>query len=390
MRRYSIGIVLKLILFTILLVGLDAGALVAAAQGRVADAKSQASGRQEGSAMADLKRRMYVSGHSLTNPRTIELLGRMAGAAGVDLVWNMQYLEGSSIRQRREGRLGTAERRPYNNGADRSGQPADVLAEFASRNGDGRAIDTLLVTEQHAILGALVWQDTIGSLRDLHDSFVKSNPGGQSVFFAPWLSLDDRAAPSRWVAYERAAAPVWSCMVGVVNRSLERDGRRDRVRSISMGLAMAELVASAATKGTAIFEAIGPKSRLKGLLTDDVHLGPIGDYYVAAVLFQYLFPGLQPASITVPSVSPGLMRELDAFAGRFALEHADSEPAMSASKCRTYVKAQFVDTFVSYYTSVDFKKNQNAFSAAYSKWKMSRNLNKIYRFDNESNPFSGE
>ena len=130
MRRCSIGIVLKLILFTILLVGLDAGALVAAAQGRVADAKSQASGRQEGSAMADLKRRMYVSGHSLTNPRTIELLGRMAGDAGVDLVWNMQYLEGSSIRQRREGRLGTAERRPYNNGADRSGQPADVLAEF--------------------------------------------------------------------------------------------------------------------------------------------------------------------------------------------------------------------------------------------------------------------
>lgn len=336
-----------------------------------------------------LERRIYVSGHSLTNPRTFGVLEQITNAAGVDIYWDIQYLEGSSIRLRREGPPGQGAGSSYRFGADKAGRQADPLVEFAARPGNGRAIDLFIVTEQHAVLGALVWQDTIASLRQFHDRFIETNTSGQTVFFEPWLSVDDRTAPHRWIAYERAAAPVWSCIVDAANRSLEQDGRASRILSMPMGLAMAELVAYArASKGTAIAEGLGPSSQLNGLFTDHVHLGPIGDYYIAAVLFHYLFPGLRIGDITSPDIDRKLQIELNHFAVEFAVNHAWNKRLIHTDECRSYIKTRFIDQFVSYYSLVDFKQNGNFISSTYRRWKLSRDLHANFKLDSGANPFN--
>ena len=76
---------------------------------------------------------------------------------------------------------------------------------------DGKPYDVLLITEQHRLLDALLWQDTKQYLRAYRDRFISSNPQAEILFFTPWISLSDKDDPMEWISYERAAWPVWQC-----------------------------------------------------------------------------------------------------------------------------------------------------------------------------------
>jgi hypothetical protein len=132
---------------------------------------------------------------------------------------------------------------------------------------------------------------------------VAANPNGRTWFYASWLDLGDRSRPQRWIAYERAASPVWHCLVERVN------AMRNEVRIdfMAAGAVLATLV-ERVSRGEV------PGLRTKALFSDDVHLSPLGSYFMSLVVFATLFDR-SPAGALVPSgLDGGVARALQPLA----------------------------------------------------------------------------
>jgi hypothetical protein len=235
---------------------------------------------------------LFISGHSLVDQPFPDHLASIARSCGTPLDWNRQYMVGSSIRERTRGLdASNPSWVGYRGGIDRHDQPIDVLAELREPRGiEAGAYDVLLITEQHGLLGTLVWNDTVPMLRHFHDQFIGANPGGSTYFYEPWLGINDKNDPRRWIDYERAASPIWQCVVTRVNQSLAQEGRADRIISVPVGLALAELIC-AATTGTGLEHVTRGSVRqtVDGLIHDDVHATEAASYFVAAVTYAAIF-----------------------------------------------------------------------------------------------------
>ena len=155
-----------------------AGVLLLAQTTRVgAQSGAKALAVSPGEQHMPVPQRMFVSGHSLTNEPLPSDLSAIASGFGFQFSWNWQHLEGSTIKQRSRGDAsGNAPWTGYAHGFDYANRPIDVLAELRrpTRHPD-RPYDALLITEQHSLLGTLVWNDTVRHLRDFHDRFIEHN-----------------------------------------------------------------------------------------------------------------------------------------------------------------------------------------------------------------------
>jgi hypothetical protein len=121
--------------------------------------------------------------------------------------WNRQYMVGSSIRSRSAGDAPDKPWSGYRGGDNRDASGLDVLQEFKQpRTVSGGLYDTLVITEQHGLLGTLVWNDTVRHLRHYHDRFIDANPKGRTWFYESWLDISDKSDPRAWIAYERMAS----------------------------------------------------------------------------------------------------------------------------------------------------------------------------------------
>ena len=300
----------------------------------------------------EAKRSLFVSGHSLTNRPMPDMLAGIAENAGMPIYWNMQYLAGSSIRARSIGMDGQPAGAGFSAGTDRDGKALDVLAELRNPSTpDGRSYELLLITEQHGLLDVLQWGDTIGVLRAYQDAFMAASPQGVSYFTVPWLSLSDRESPADWIAYERAAWPVWQCVVAGVNGALADDGRADRIHLVPASLALAELVAHLdAAPGDPNFEGLQGERLIDTLFTDQVHLTPLGNYFIAAVTFSAIY-GKAIAGPPPSSIDARRAAALASFADRFVQTHRMQSPAFGG-ECPSRVPLSFAMHYSSYVEKV--------------------------------------
>ena len=180
---------------------------------------------------------LFISGHSLTDQPMPTFLAQIAGSLGTPMRWNRQYVVGSTLRERTRGMKADAQAwSGYRLGANREGEGMDVVAELRQpRTISGERYDTLLITEQNGLLWSLLNHDSVRYLRHFHERFIDGNPQGQTYFYEPWNSLNSKDDPRRWIAFERAASPVWQCIATRVNISLAAEGRRDRIASMPGG-----------------------------------------------------------------------------------------------------------------------------------------------------------
>ncbi|BCH27636.1 hypothetical protein [Mesorhizobium sp. L-8-3] len=263
----------------------------------------------------------FVSGHSLTDRPLPDMLEDMARQGGRTLFWQRQHIGGSSIRQRSEGSEPGRPGSGYAAGTDRDGNPIDVLAAF------GAGYDVLIITEWHRVLDAMLREGTAGQLRDFQDRFIAANPDGASFFFAPWTDLSDPADPSDWIAYERAASPIWQCLVETVNRSLARGSRADRIGFIPASLALAELVERLTSDGLPGFSGMSTPDIVAALFSDRVHLTELGTYFTAVVTYASVF-GEEAATAAPPTtLDPVRAEALRDFAIGFVARWQAQAPA---------------------------------------------------------------
>jgi len=293
---------------------------------------------------SEAPRRVFISGHSLTDRPIPDMVAAMAAAAGDPIVWQRQHIGGSTIRQRSSGIAGTPPGSGFSAGVDKDGQPIDVLAAFAGRTDDGRpAFDMLIITERHRVLDVLAHEDTANRLAAFQDRFIAANPNGVTWFYAPWADIADKEHPQSFVSYERAASPIWRCAVEQANAQRDGSGHADRIRFIPAALALAELVGDLAHRTDVPgFEGLSTRARVETLFSDNVHVTPLGAYFAALITFGVALGGdvanaWQPTELD-PARSATLRRFAAGFLARWRAEDATPSPAACAGVPLAFIR----------------------------------------------------
>jgi hypothetical protein len=329
--------------------------------------------------------RLFVSGHSLTEPPMPAYLSTIAGSLGAPLQWNMQSIPGSPIRTRTEG---AGPGHAYHRGTNREGRDLDVLAEWrAPRTVSGGPYDTLLVAEQHGVLTALSFHDTPAALAGIHRHFIEANPQGRVWFYESWLSVDDKDDPSRWIAYERAASPVWQCVALRASRMLEAAGKPSAIESVPSGAALAALVERATMRQVPGISAATKRETMNRLFADDVHLTPLGHYYMASVVYATMWQR-SPVGAEVPSPLDAIAaRTLQQQAWTFVSEWRAKRRAPSFAACRDHLRQSFIGQHWSYVRDTNWRREDGALQA-YVRWaRQMLAWHLRVRRSNEDNPF---
>ena len=329
--------------------------------------------------------RLFVSGHSLTDPPMPAYLATIAGSLGTPLQWNMQSIPGSPIRTRTEG---AGPEHAYRHGTNRDGRNLDVLAEWrAPRTVSGGPYDALLVAEQHGVLTALSFQNTPDALAGIHRRFTDANPLGRVWFYESWLSVDDKDHPERWIAYERAASPVWQCVALRASRTLAALGKPSTIEPVPAGAALAALVERATTQQVAGISATTKRETMNRLFADDVHLTPLGHYYIAAVVHAVMWQR-SPAGAEVPSaVDSSAARLLQEHAWSFVSEWRATRREPSFAACRDQLRGSFIGQHWSYVRDSVWRPADGAWKA-WLRWAQQMFAWHVrVRRSNEGNPF---
>jgi hypothetical protein len=306
--------------------------------------------------------RVLISGHSLIDKPFPDYLADIAASAGISLRWDMQKLTGSSIRQRlvdKEAIFAKASRGEEH----RLGLMTERALPSASGGG---GYDIMIITEQHRVLDSLIWEDTIQSLRNFHDRFLASNAGGQTYFFAPWISLSDRANPQEWIIFESKALPVWQCIVMQVNKDLAAQGRADRIEFIPTSWALARLIENL-TSGADVagFQGLDTRAKVGAIFSDDVHLSKLGAYYVAAISFSTLYPNNQ-SLVRSQSLDAAQAASVLGFASAFMEEYRRSL-VPSEKVCSSVVSFAFGSHYAAYTEKTYHRREKGILAARFKR-----------------------
>jgi hypothetical protein len=289
----------------------------------------------------------FVSGHSLTDDPFAELIVGTARGLGLAAEYNQQIVIGSPIRVRTRG-LSASGWSGYRTGKNRAGSEGlDVVAELHAPRTVSGPYHALILTERHDLPTVLVWEDTVRHVRHYHDRLAHGNPTGETYLYQAWLEIRNMDDPTGWIAYERAAEPIWQCVASRVQTSLEASGQRSSIHAIPAGSFLAELVERAVAGRVPSLAGSTPRATLRQLFTDDVHLTRTGTYFVALVTFGHVYRR-SPVGAPAPSgVDATLARALQEIAWELTTRSlASARPELS--RCRALMRDSFCETYGRY------------------------------------------
>jgi hypothetical protein len=285
--------------------------------------------------------RVFFSGHSLLDSPMPEFVGEIAASLGTDLKFNYQIVIGSPIRIRTKGDNVDAPGWPGYSGGKNRGDTSgmNVITELKTPRtlGAGERYDTLLLTERHDILDTIVWEDTVGFARHYHDRLIDGNPQGTTLLYQTWLDVD-KSAPANWIDHEKKSLIAWECVASKVNLTLAAANRADRMITIPGGAALVDLVERVIANQVRGFAGATP-AKLNLIFADNVHLTPLGAYYMAAVHYSAIFRR-SPVGAKLP---PGVAAETGADLQRIAWDYVRAYYAgpkrweRSMEECRSMI-----------------------------------------------------
>lgn len=291
---------------------------------------------------------VFWSGHSLTDPPIPEMVAEISASLGVPMRWNRHSMAGASLQARTRGRPANPNGWDgYRQGNNRDTVGMDVAEEFHTAvTVGGNGYDTLIITEVHDFLWSLLRGDTVRLLRHYHERFLDGNERGQSFFYQSWLNVYDHAQPQPWIDYERAAAPIWQCIVTRVNTSLEAEGRSDRLRFLPASLGLTHLVETATTgNGVPGITSDSVSQTMQRIFRDTVHLTDTGSYFIALVTYAFI-ENQSPAGAWAPDkIKPATAGALQSIAWQFYMNYAQHNVPLTLPECSARIRESFAEQY---------------------------------------------
>jgi hypothetical protein len=295
---------------------------------------------------------MFFTGHSLLDNPLPDDVAAIARSLGKSVQWNQQNVVGSGLRWRTRGDATTGWV-GYTYGKNREGSGMNVINELRSpRTTGGARYDSLIATENHWLVHNLMYEDTVRYLRHYHDRLIDGNAQGTSWFYHAWLTLRDKSNPQSWIAYERAAQPVWQCMASRVNQALAGAGRSDRIVSLPAAGALADLVQRATQGQVAGVSGASVRDTVDRLIKDDVHPTPLAVYYVALVTYASVYRD-SPAGAAVPSgvtLTASQALALQNLAWQYVSSYYAGQTTQSNAQCQALMTNSFCSTYWTYFS----------------------------------------
>lgn len=293
---------------------------------------------------------ILVSGHSLTAHPVFAHMENIARSLGTAMAWNQQNIPGSPMRVRTRGdNASDPSFAGYRSGTNRNGTNMNVVSELVSPQTLGGArYDTLILAERHDLPGTLLWEDTVRYARHYHDRLVAGNNNANSYLYHSWLGVVDKNNPWQWINYERAVAPAWQCVAARVSTSLAAEGRPNRMTYLPAGLALANLVEQANQSWLPGISGGSAAATHDRLFSDDVHLKPLGAYYMALVTYASVYRRSPAGAWAPPEVSAEQAQSLQQVAWQSVANYYNSAPSRSMAECQSLMVNQVCPAFVSY------------------------------------------
>jgi hypothetical protein len=291
-----------------------------------------------------------ISGHSLTDDPLGSSMASIAQSLGTSMVWNQQIALGSPIRARSRGHdVADDSFAGYRTGKNRNGSGLNIASELANpQTIGGERYDTLVLAERHDLVNVLMWEDTVRYARHFHERLIAGNAKANSYLYHAWLGVSNKDDPSAWVAHERAAAPAWQCVSARINQSLAASGRSDRMAYLPAGLALANLVETATRSGLAGVSGGSVRQTMDRLFSDDVHLTPVGNYYMAMVTYASVYRR-SPVGAWAPSgVTAEQAGALQKAAWQSVSNHYNGATTPSMPQCQALMREQYCSAFAGY------------------------------------------
>lgn len=224
--------------------------------------------------------------------------------------------------------------------------PGSLLRERAAWP-DEQTFDALVATERHDLPYAAYHEQTVKHLSQLHARHVKQNPAGRTWFYHVWMS-GARTSPQAFVDYERRALPLWECVASQVNRMNAAQGTPGRVLVLPGATALADLVQDLMADRVLGIVGATPDERIGAVFRDDVHLTPIGTYFLAAIHYSTLFGESAEGIAPPPEIALPLAHELQRRAWQHVLAYAPQAEAAASrdmSACRAYAADVMCEAF---------------------------------------------
>jgi hypothetical protein len=298
------------------------------------------------------KVRAFYSGHSLLDgvPQSVASFAPSLAAQGkpADFDYELQTGTGSLIVTRGMG-VDRAAGSGYRFGSNRNGQGLDVAAELREPRTlkAGDRYNVLVITERHDLPWTIAHELTVPALKHFTDTFQTANPAGEVLLYHGWLSRNDGPIAD-WIDYERDALPLWECVASAINRELPEGRRKLRVLPGATALvALVESILAGKAPGVALSEA----ELIALLFSDDVHLTPVGTYFIGLVHYAALF-GASPEGAAAPDgVSPELARYMQQLAWQQVADYAKRAAAGAARElawCRDYADGEMCARYYQY------------------------------------------
>jgi len=221
--------------------------------------------------------RVGMVGHSLLNHEIPQMLRLIAASRGKQITVYEQITNGTALNANWKN-SDKSEKHPEN-------KYGDLRAEMAK----SPPFDAIVLTERVAIKDSIQWEDTLGSTIQWRNHALKHNPKAKVYHYTTWVGFHN----GDW----------WKDVP---------DAKTWRSRTVSDGQLYAKVSADAmadprSTKGPAIqlvpghaamgilFDALESGSlpwlgtSIKAVMADDIHLKPIGNYYIACLMYATLF-----------------------------------------------------------------------------------------------------
>ncbi|MFM9849110.1 MAG: hypothetical protein ACKVP3_18345, partial [Hyphomicrobiaceae bacterium] len=293
--------------------------------------------------------KFFVSGHSLTDDPFADYIVAIGQSQSLKMSYEEQIVIGSPLRWRT---LGDTDKDPpwsgYGYGNNKGGRTGlDVRTAFAQSKSD--PFDVLIVTEGHHSVSELVWNDTPRYLRHFHEHFIRQNPSGRTFFFEPWEGISDKANPQPWIALEQQGTRVWRCMANRINASLAHEGRRDRIHSIPAGAALAMLIDASLRGDVSVLKADTQAATVNLFFSDDVHLAPLGRYYLALLSYVWMTGNEVNGAWRPNGISEAQAEAVQKFAfSYYQSVQNDAGKDLDLSGCRKLMTGGFCDAWNAY------------------------------------------
>jgi hypothetical protein len=254
---------------------------------------------------------VFYTGHSLIDNPLPEYVELIAKSLGKQIDWEEQIVIGSPLRART---WGDGNWTGYHSGKNRTGRGMDVAAELRrhSRMTSGRPYDTLVVAEAHTVIGTIIWENSVGYLRNVYDRMTDGNPEARTIYDHVWLGID-KSDPRPWIEYEKNASLVYQCVVRKVQLTLEAENRPARLSVMPGGTALVDLVQRILRDEVPGISGTD-REKLDNIFRDDVHLTDVGIYFMAAVQYATIYGSSPEGAKAPPAVHEDTARALQTIA----------------------------------------------------------------------------